>query len=218
MEKSYVLQQLTAVGVVPVLRAASAESALRTVEALMEGGIPVAEITMTVPSAVQVIARCRAQFGDRLMVGAGSVTDTATCAEAIAAGSHFVVTPALRTSVIEMCRQKNCLVIAGALTPTEILDAWEAGADAVKVFPAKAMGGAAYLCMVREPLPHIPLVPTGGVTLETLADYFKAGAPFVGAGTDLVAKCDPDRFDPEAVIARARQYVAQIRLARGVGI
>jgi 2-dehydro-3-deoxyphosphogluconate aldolase/(4S)-4-hydroxy-2-oxoglutarate aldolase len=214
MDKQKVMANLTQVGVVPVVRAESADNVVRAVEALLEGGIPVAEITMTVPGAVMVIARCSAHFGERVTLGAGSVTSAAICSEVIDAGSVFVVTPVFKAAVIEVCKRRDVCVIAGALTPTEIFAAWEAGADVVKVFPAKAMGGAAYLRMVHEPLPHIPLTPTGGVTLETLADYFKAGAPFVGAGGDLVNKKAIDSGDAWAITERARQYVAAIRAAR----
>ena len=214
MDKQTVMANLTQVGVVPVVRAESADNVVRAVEALLEGGIPVAEITMTVPGAVEVIARCSAHFSDRVTLGAGSVTSAAVCSEVIDAGSVFVVTPVLKPVVIEVCKRRDVCVIAGALTPTEIFMACEAGADVVKVFPAKAMGGAAYLRMVHEPLPHIPLTPTGGVTLETLADYFKAGVPFVGAGGDLVNKKAIDSGDAWAITERARQYVAAIRAAR----
>ncbi len=214
MDKQSVLKKIEQVGVVPVVRAESSDNVVRAVEALVEGGIPVAEITMTVPGAVTVIERCAAHFGDRITLGAGSVTSADMCIEVIDAGSVFVVTPVFKAAVIEACKHRGVCVIAGALTPTEIFMAWEAGADVVKVFPAKAMGGAAYLRMVHEPLPQIPLTPTGGVTLETLADYFKAGVPFVGAGGDLVSKKAIDAGDTQAITKRARQYVAAIRAAR----
>lgn len=215
MDKQTVLSRLKDVGVVPVVRADSADNVLRAVEALAAGGIPVAEITMTVPGAVTVIQRCAAHFGDRITLGAGSVTSAGICESAIDAGSVFVVSPVFKAEVIEVCNRRDVCVVAGALTPTEIFSAWEAGADVVKVFPAKAMGGAAYLRMVHEPLPQIPLTPTGGVGLETLADYFKAGAPFVGAGGDLVSKKAINSGDMPAITERARQYVAAIRAARG---
>ena len=214
MDKQSILKIIERIGVVPVVRAESSDNVMRAVEALVEGGIPVAEITMTVPGAVTVIERCAAHFGDRVTLGAGSVTSADMCTEVIDAGSVFVVTPVFKAAVIEVCKRRGVCVVAGALTPTEIFTAWEAGADAVKVFPAKAMGGAAYLRMVHEPLPQIPLTPTGGVTLETLADYFKAGVPFVGAGGDLVSKNAIDAGDTQAIVKRARQYVAAIRAAR----
>lgn len=168
MDKQAVLDRLKEVGVVPVVRAESVEHAVRAVEALMEGGIPLVEITMTVPGAIGAIERCVARFGDRLIVGVGSVTSAAMCRDAIAAAGAFVVTPTSRPEVIDACNCSRRLVICGALTPTEILSVYEAGADVVKVFPAKAMGGPAYIRMVREPLPHIPLAPTGGVRLESI--------------------------------------------------
>jgi len=215
MDKQKVMANLTQAGVVPVVRAESADNVMRAVEALLEGGIPVAEITMTVPGAVNVIKRCASHFGDRITLGAGSVTSADTCTAVIDAGSVFVVTPVFKAAVIDICKRRGVCVVAGALTPTEIFMAWEAGADVVKVFPAKAMGGAAYLRMVHEPLPQIPLTPTGGLTLETLADYFKAGVPFVGAGGDLVNKKAISSGDTQAITERARQYVAAICAARG---
>lgn len=214
MDKQMVIANLTQVGVVPVLRAQSPDNVVLAVEALVQGGIPVAEITMTVPGAVKVIERCAAHFGDRITLGAGSVTSADMCVEVIDAASAFVVTPVFKPAVIEVCRRRGICVVAGALTPTEIVMAWEAGADVVKVFPARAMGGAAYLRMVHEPLPHIPLTPTGGVTLETLADYFKAGSPFVGAGSDLVSRKAIDSGNSQAITERARQYVTAICSAR----
>ena len=214
MDKQSVLKKIEQVGVVPVVRAESSDNVLAAVEALVEGGIPVAEITMTVPGAVTVIERCAAHFGDRITLGAGSVTSAGMCTEVIDAGSVFVVSPIFKAAVIDVCQRRGVCVVAGALTPTEIFMAWEAGADVVKVFPAKAMGGAAYLRMVHEPLPQIPLTPTGGVTLETLADYFKAGVPFVGAGGDLVSREAIDSGNSRAIAERARQYVTAIRSAR----
>jgi 2-dehydro-3-deoxyphosphogluconate aldolase/(4S)-4-hydroxy-2-oxoglutarate aldolase len=214
VDKKKVMANLTLVGVVPVVRAESADNVVRAVEALAKGGIPVAEITMTVPGAIQVIQRCSVHFGDRITLGAGSVTSAGICESAIDAGSVFVVSPVFKPEVIEVCNRRDVCVVAGALTPTEIFSAWEAGADVVKVFPAKAMGGAAHLRMVHEPLPRIPLTPTGGVSLETLADYFKAGVPFVGAGGDLVSKQAINSGDMQAITKRARQYAAAIRAAR----
>jgi 2-dehydro-3-deoxyphosphogluconate aldolase/(4S)-4-hydroxy-2-oxoglutarate aldolase len=215
VDKQKVMSNLTRIGVVPVVRAESPDNVVRTVEALAEGGIPAVEITLTVPGAVKVIQRCAAHFGERITLGAGSVTSAGMCAEVIDAGSVFVVTPVFKPEVIAACNGRGVCVVAGALTPTEIFRAWKAGADIVKVFPAKAMGGGAYLRMVSEPLPHIPLTPTGGVTLETLADYFEAGVPFVGAGGDLVNKMAVNSGNTRAITERARQYVAAIRAARG---
>jgi 2-dehydro-3-deoxyphosphogluconate aldolase/(4S)-4-hydroxy-2-oxoglutarate aldolase len=214
MDKQGILKKIEQIGVIPVVRAESADNVVRAVEALVEGGIPVAEITMTVPEAVTVIQRCTGHFGNRITLGAGTVTSAVMCNEVIDAGCVFVVTPVFKAAVVDVCKRRGVCVVSGALTPTEIFSAWEAGADVVKVFPVRAMGGADYLRTVHEPLPQIPLTPTGGVTLQTLADYFKAGAPFVGAGGDLVDKKAIDSGDFPAITARARQYVAAIRTAR----
>lgn len=214
MDKQTVIGILTRIGVVPVVRADSPDHVVQAVEALAAGGIPVAEITMTIPGAVDIIERCCAHFGDRITLGAGSVTGAGMCRAVIAAGSVFVVTPVLKTDVIAVCKDCGVCAVVGALTPTEIFTAWAAGADVVKVFPVKAMGGAAYLRMVHEPLPQIALAPTGGVTLETLADYFRAGVPFVGVGGDLVSKKAIEAGDSRAITERARQYVAAVCAAR----
>jgi 2-dehydro-3-deoxyphosphogluconate aldolase / (4S)-4-hydroxy-2-oxoglutarate aldolase len=214
MDKQGILNKIERIGVVPVIRSETPDNIIRAVAALVEGGIPVAEITMTVPDAVKVIERCVAHFGDRITLGAGSVTHADVCAEVIDAGCVFVVTPVFVPAVIDVCKRRGVCVVAGALTPTEIFMAWEAGADVIKVFPAKVMGGAAYLHMVHEPLPQIPLMPTGGVNIETLADYFNAGVKFVGAGGDLVSKHAIDTGKTRSITDRARQYVAAIRAVR----
>lgn len=214
MERQSVFHSLKNAGIVPVIRSSSSAKVLRIVEALIKGGIPVAEVTMTVPRAIKTIEECANEFGTALTLGAGTVIDEATCTRAIEAGSQFIVTPTVRIEVVKTCKEKNTCVIGGALTPSEILAVWEAGADAVKVFPVKAMGGAAYLRMVSEPMPSVPLVPTGGVTLETLEEYFRAGAVFVGAGGDLVNKKKAEAGDFAWITERSRQYVAAIRNAR----
>jgi len=214
MERQAVFQSLKNAGIVPVIRSSSSKKVLQIVEALMKGGIAVAEVTMTVPRAIETIEQCANEFGTHLTLGAGTVMDDAVCTRAIDAGSQFVVTPTVRIEVVKKCKEKNICVIGGALTPSEILAVWETGADAVKVFPVKAMGGAAYLRMLSEPMPSIPLVPTGGVTLETLEEYFRAGAVFVGAGGDLVNKKEAEAGNFAWIAERSRQYVTAIRKAR----
>jgi len=158
MSATAVLQRLTEVGVVPVVRSDAADRVAPAVRALMDGGIPVVEITLTVPDAGAVIRDCTHNFGDEVVIGAGSVTSAADCERVIDSGCRFVVTPTVNLEVIDTCRSAGVCVIGGALTPTEILAVWNAGAEAVKVFPIKAVGGAAYLRMIHEPLPHIPSV------------------------------------------------------------
>ncbi len=214
MKRVAVFKQLCRIGIIPVIRGDKKQEALFAVEALAQGGIPVAEITMTVPGAIDVIRSLVDQKGEELMIGAGTVTDAQTCAAAIGAGCRFVVTPILVPEVIGLCRDKNVCIIGGALSPTEVHATFLAGADAVKVFPAKALGGPSYFRMLREPFPNIPLVPTGGVNLETMAEYFKAGAHLVGAGGDLVRRDALRNHDMEMITKRANEYVSAIRKVR----
>ncbi|MBN1102297.1 MAG: bifunctional 4-hydroxy-2-oxoglutarate aldolase/2-dehydro-3-deoxy-phosphogluconate aldolase [Deltaproteobacteria bacterium] len=214
MDKEVVFARFVDAGIVPVVRADTEKETHLAIEALLEGGIPIAELTMTIPDAIAVIGRCVRRFADRVIIGAGTVTDPVTCSRAVEAGSQFVVTPTVKTDVVEWCRKERVCVIGGALTPTEILSVREAGADAVKVFPAKAVGGSAYIRMIHEPMPHIPIVPTGGVTLETLADYFRAGAIFVGSGGDLVSRRLLKDGDRAAITKRAVQYLSRIKEIR----
>ncbi len=214
MNRVSVFQQLCQIGILPVIRGENEQQAISAVEALAQGGIPVGEITMTVPDAVNVIRELVDRSNDQLIIGAGTVTDLQTCAAAIDAGCRFVVTPILDLEVIALCREKDVCIIGGALTPTEVHATYKAGADAVKVFPAKALGGPAYFRMLREPFPDIPLVPTGGVDLETMADFFRAGALFVGSGGDLVKKDAMCNGNMEQITARARQYVSAIAAFR----
>jgi 2-dehydro-3-deoxyphosphogluconate aldolase/(4S)-4-hydroxy-2-oxoglutarate aldolase len=214
MDKEAVFRKFVETGVIPVVRADTEGETLLAIEALLEGGIPIAEITMTIPDAIDIIERCVRHFADQMIIGAGTVTDPLTCSKAIAAGSQFVVTPTVKTDVIELCCKERVCVIGGALTPTEILSVWKAGADAVKVFPAKAVGGPAYVRMIHEPMPHVPIVPTGGVTLETLEEYFDAGAAFVGSGGDLVSRHFLKDGDGTQIRKRAIQYLSRIKEVR----
>ena len=201
-------------GVVPVIRADDERTALGAAEALIEGGIPICEITMTVPGAIKVIASLSSDFAEVLTIGAGTVTSVKMCQNALAAGCRFVVTPTVNLEIISLCKKEGICIIGGALTPTEILSVWKAGASAVKVFPAKAVGGARYIRMIREPFPEIDLVPTGGVDLNTLPEYLKAGAVFVGAGGDLVNKVVLNEGKFFEITKRARQYREVIQKVR----
>lgn len=211
MNREAVFEKLKHTGIVPVIRTDSEENVEAAVRALAAGGIPVAEITLTIPNAINAIENCKRRFGDDVLLGAGSVTRVEDCKRAVKAGCGFVVTPAIKTDVIGVCKQAGICVIGGALTPTEILTVWEAGADAVKVFPAKAVGGPAYIRMIHEPLPFVPLVPTGGVSLETIEAYLQAGAEFAGAGNDLAGKSLIESGNTEEITRRAGRYVALIQ-------
>jgi len=199
---------------VPVVRASSADEAMQVIEAIRAGGVPVLEITMTVPRAVKVIEQVADRYGSEIVVGAGTVLDPETARACILAGASFVVSPALNLETIEMCRRYSVAVMPGALTPTEVLTAWQAGADLVKVFPCGALGGAKYLKALKAPLPQIEMVPTGGVSLATAAEFIEAGAFALGVGADLVDTKAIRAGQPEKVTEAARSYVTTVREAR----
>jgi len=184
------------------------------VEAIANGGIRAAEITMTVPGAVRVLEKLAGRFGGNLLVGAGTVLDPETARACILAGAEFIVSPSLKLATMEMAKRYSKPVFPGALTPTEVLTAWEAGADAVKIFPCGNVGGAKYIKALKGPFPQIEMIPTGGVNLETIGDFLKAGACAVGVGGELVdAKLIAQgRFD--LLTERAREFVAAAAKAR----
>jgi 2-dehydro-3-deoxyphosphogluconate aldolase / (4S)-4-hydroxy-2-oxoglutarate aldolase len=210
-----ILDRVREIGLVPVVRASSPDEARRAVDAIRAGGIPILEITLTVPGAIDVIRELARTADDDVLIGAGTVIDAETAQECIDAGAAFIVSPALDVPTIELCRRQNVPVFPGAMTPTEILTAWKAGASAVKVFPAGAVGGAAYLKSVKAPLPQIELMPTGGVNLNNAADFIAAGAIALGIGADLVDVAALRRGEPHVITEKARQYVAAVRAARG---
>lgn len=210
------LNRIREIGIIPVVRATSAAEALDAVEAIRAGGIPILEITLTVPGAVQIIADLTKRLGDDALIGAGTVLDADSAKACIDAGARFIVSPALDLPTIETCRKLGIPIFPGALTPTEIVTAWKAGADAVKVFPCNAVGGASYLKSVKAPLPQIELVPTGGVSLKTAADFLAAGAMALGVGADLVDLAALRKGDGAAITEKARQYVGVVAAARAL--
>lgn len=201
------------VGIIPVIRAESADAAIAVVEALMEAGLTVAEITMTVPRAIDAIASVSKRFGDKVLLGAGTVTDAETVRRALDAGAEFIVSPCLVPEVIDAARRADVAVLPGALTPTEVFEAFRQGGDMVKVFPAQNVGGATYLRALRGPFPEIPLVPTGGVTLDNVAEMFNAGAAAVGVGSEMISKDALARRDYASIGALATRFLAAIRQA-----
>jgi 2-dehydro-3-deoxyphosphogluconate aldolase/(4S)-4-hydroxy-2-oxoglutarate aldolase len=213
MTKAKVLEQCKAIGLVPVLRADSVAQALALAEAIAAGGVTVLEITMTVPGAIQVMRQLAEKRPD-ILIGAGTVLDPETARMCILEGAQFVVSPALNLRTIEMCHRYSIAVLPGALTPTEIVTAWQAGADVVKVFPASAMGGASYLKSIKAPLPQVELIPTGGVSLATAEDFLKAGAFALGVGADLVNTKAMAEGKPEIVTESARKYLEIVRKFR----
>jgi 2-dehydro-3-deoxyphosphogluconate aldolase/(4S)-4-hydroxy-2-oxoglutarate aldolase len=214
MNKAAVLQTIRDVGIIPVVRAESAEEAMQAIEAIRAGGISILEITMTVPGAIGVIEEVTKRYGDEALVGAGTVLDGETARACILAGARFVVSPALNLETIEVCRGNDVAVMPGALTPTEVVQAWSAGADFVKVFPAGAVGGASYIKSLKAPLPQIELVPTGGVSLKTAADFIRAGASALGVGADLVDLKAIHEGQQNLITERARQFVKIVQEAR----
>lgn len=217
MSKDAVLRGLRECGVLPVVRASSADEAVALGEAIVAGGLPVLEITLTVPDALAAIERLAAKLGDSVLIGAGSVLDAAGVRASVEAGARFIVTPAFDAEALQACRDLSVACIVGALTPTEILLASRAGADWVKVFPCDAVGGARYLRSLKGPLPNIPLVPTGGVTLDTLGDYFNAGAVAVGVGSDLADLAALRSGDAARISGKARAYARARAAARRPG-
>jgi 2-dehydro-3-deoxyphosphogluconate aldolase/(4S)-4-hydroxy-2-oxoglutarate aldolase len=213
MDKAAVLNSLQKTGLVPVLRADSVEKALALAIAVADGGVKVLEVTMTVPGAIHVIRRLVDERPD-ILIGAGTVLDPETARACILEGAKFVVSPALNLKTIEMCHRYSIAVLPGALTPTEVLTAWEAGADVVKVFPAGALGGPKYLTALKGPLPHIKMIPTGGVSLATAEEFLQAGAFALGVGSDLVDAKAMAAGKPEIVTESARKYLAIVRKFR----
>ena len=210
------VSRLREVGVIPIIRASSADAVVPIVEALLQAGLTVAEITMTVPNAIEAIGAVAKRFSGAVCVGAGTVTDAETARRAVEAGAEFIVSPCLVSEVIEVAHAADVAVLPGALTPGEVFDAYRLGGDMVKVFPAQSVGGAAYLRALRGPFPDIQLVPTGGVTLENLAELFQAGAAAVGVGTELISKDALARRDYATIGALAKRFLAAARQARGV--
>lgn len=207
-------QWIERVGLIPVLRAKNAQQAHAVVDAMIAGGVTVIEVTMTVPGAIEVLRDLRQKHGSKLLLGSGTVTTAREAEETIKAGAEFVVSPSLHPDVIEATKAAHKLSIPGALTPTEVITAWRAGADFVKVFPCSAMGGASYLKSLLAPFPELRLIPTGGVTLQTAADFLKAGARALGVGTDLVNPKAIAEGKPETVTETARAYLEIIEKFR----
>jgi 2-dehydro-3-deoxyphosphogluconate aldolase / (4S)-4-hydroxy-2-oxoglutarate aldolase len=213
MQKAEVLKSLSGIGLVPVLRAESEEQALALASAIAAGGVTVLEVTMTVPGAIRVMRRLAEERPD-ILIGAGTVLDAETARMCILEGAQFVVSPALNLKTIDMCHRYGVAVLPGALTPTEIVTAWEAGADVVKVFPASALGGAKYLKSVKAPLPQVELIPTGGVSQATAAEFLEAGAFALGVGADLVNPKAIAEGKPETITENARKYLEIVRKFR----
>jgi len=214
MTREQILSFITEIGIVPVVRTSSAEGAIKSIDAIYRGGIRAAEITMTVPGAIRALEKVADQFGDKIVLGAGTVLDPETARACMLAGAEFFVTPTLKTSTIEIVRRYSKVICPGALTPTEVVTAWEAGADIVKIFPCGNVGGPKYIKALRGPFPHIEMIPIGGVNLETAGEFLKAGACAVAVGSELVDAKTVREGRFEVIEERARQYLAVIARTR----
>jgi 2-dehydro-3-deoxyphosphogluconate aldolase/(4S)-4-hydroxy-2-oxoglutarate aldolase len=213
-QKQEVLAALRDGGIVPVIRADSADTALRIVDALIAGGIRTLEITMTVPDAIGAIKAVADRFGSSVLLGAGTVTSRALAEGSLDAGAEFLVTPCVVSDVIAVAKEREVAVLPGAMTPTEVFTAWSSGGDIVKIFPASNVGGASYLKALKGPFPQIPLCPTGGVNLQTIGEFVKAGASALGVGGELVSKAAIDAGVYGMITELAKQYVAALAAAR----
>ena len=213
MNREHALARVIECGLVAVVRAPEPTHLVEVIRALADGGVTVAEVTLTVPNALDVIRQVKKELGDRVMLGAGTILDPETARAAFLAGAEFLVSPTLNLDVIRMARRYDKLVFPGAFTPTEILAAWEAGADVVKVFPAEVVGPAFFKAM-RGPLPQVKLMPTGGVDLTTAGDFLRAGAVCLGVGSQLVDPKAVARQDFDYLRGLAWQFTQAVKLAR----
>jgi 2-dehydro-3-deoxyphosphogluconate aldolase / (4S)-4-hydroxy-2-oxoglutarate aldolase len=207
-------QIIERVGLIPVLRAKSVAQGRAVVEAMVAGGVSVVEVTMTVPGAIDLLKELKKAYGDNLLLGSGTVTTAEQAQATIDAGAEFVVSPSLHPEVIRVTKANQKVSCPGALTPTEAITAWNAGADYVKIFPCSAVGGASYLKALLAPFPQLKIVPTGGVTLDTAAGFIKAGARALGVGGDLVNLAAVDAGQAQTVTEAARAYLKVIADAR----
>jgi len=208
-----VLARILEEGVVPVIRVSSAEEAFEVSRAIREGGVSVIEVAMTTPGAMEAIREVSRKFPEA-MLGAGTVLDPETARAALLHGARFLVSPSLNPEVIKMSSRYGAVSIPGALTPTEILAAWEAGADLVKVFPIAQVGGPDYIRAIRGPFPQIPLVPTGGVNLQNAGELIRAGAEAIGVGGELVDRKAVARKEYSVVAENARKFLSEVKKAR----
>jgi len=215
MTKSEIIDRLLNPGIVAIIRADSSEQLIDAATALYEGGVTGMEVTMTTPNALQVIADVRKKFGDKVLIGVGSILDTETARMAILAGAEFVVTPVTRPDVIRLCNRYSKPIASGAYTPTECITAHESGSDFVKLFPADQVGPT-YIKNILAPMPMLRIIPTGGVTIETAASFIKAGCVALAAGSSLVSKDVLKSGDWRKLTETASGFVAAIRAARQV--
>jgi len=214
MDKQKVRERILEIGIVPVVRASSAGQACIAAEAVREGGIPIVEITMTVPGAVELIHELVKNCGSEVLIGAGTVVNADAARRCIDAGAEFLVSPGLNLPTVAVAAREGKLIMAGALTPTEVMAAWDAGADFIKIFPCGQVGGAKYIKALKGPFPQIPFIPTGGVNLNTAAEFIEAGSVALGIGSELVQVEALKANKPEIIVENARKFLAIVKLTR----
>ena len=213
MKKEEVLAKIHEVGIMPGIRSSSAEDGRFAADAIGRGGIPIVEITMTMPRAIDVISDM-ARNSPGIIVGAGTVLDLETAQRCLDAGAGFLTSPGLDLKIVEFAIKQNILVIAGAMTPTEVITAWQAGSELVKVFPCAPIGGAAYIKALRGPFPQVPMIAAGGVNQETAADFILAGAAALGIGGRLIPKAVIEKRQGERISELARRFLRIVQTAR----
>ena len=214
MTKQEVAKKVAEIGIVPVIRAASAKQGMMASEAVCEGGITVVEITMTVPGAIELISQLAKSMGSSVLIGAGTVLDAGTAQRCIDAGAEFLVSPGFDLETVKLANRVGKLIMAGGLTPADVITAWKAGSDLVKVFPCGTVGGAKYIKALKAPLPHIPMIPTGGVNLNTAAEFIQAGSAALGVGGELVSAAALASGNTAEIVENARKFVAIVRETR----
>jgi 2-dehydro-3-deoxyphosphogluconate aldolase/(4S)-4-hydroxy-2-oxoglutarate aldolase len=214
MTKEQVCRRIAEIGIVPVVRAQSAQQALAAAQAVCSGGIPIVEVTMTVPGAVEVITQLVKSMDKDVLVGAGTVLDAQAARRCLDAGATFLVSPGFDPETVILANREGVPIMAGALTPTEVIAAWRAGSDFVKIFPCGNVGGPKYIKALQGPLPQVPMVPTGGVNLQTAGDFIKAGAAALGIGGELISAAALKSGNLAEITSAAKQYLAIVREAR----
>ncbi|MFW9911957.1 MAG: bifunctional 4-hydroxy-2-oxoglutarate aldolase/2-dehydro-3-deoxy-phosphogluconate aldolase [Candidatus Thorarchaeota archaeon] len=206
-DKKKALDRIEKTGIIPIIRVDSSETAMRVADAFLEGGVRIIEVTFSVPGATDVVRQLADELGDKVLIGTGTVLNAKMVEDALAAGSEFIVSPGYSKELIEATKKHSKLCIPGAMTPTEILDAYNLGSDAVKVFPCGNLGGAKYIKAVRAPLPHIPLVPTGGVNLETAGPLLEAGAFALGVGSAITDRSAIEEGRFEVITENVKKFL-----------
>ena len=214
MDKEQVAKRIIEIGIVPVVRATSAEKAMLAAEAVCRGGIPIVEVTMTVPRAIEAISYLAKKLGDDVLIGAGTVLDADTAERCVSAGAEFIVSSGFDLETVKYANRAGKTIMAGALTPTEVIAAWKAGSDFVKIFPCGNVGGAKYIKALKGPLPQVPMIPTGGVNLSTAAEFLHAGAAALGIGGELVSPSALAPGGASPIVEAARAFLAIVKEVR----